>query len=241
MLEPYSDRVDNFRGELQNSPPNLNKAVAALDAEGFQIHFHAIGDRAINVAFNSLEKAININGIRDSRHHISHIQVFQENDISRFKELDVVANFQPLWGIRDEYITEHTYKKLGKKRSQWLYPIGSVHRSGAKIGFGSDWYVTSANPLDGIEAAVTRLEPNGLTKIPLGNDEAINLATAIRAYTLNGAFVNFLDHKVGSIEIGKQADIIVLNNNLFDIPSAEINETKVLATYFNGKLVYGEL
>jgi predicted amidohydrolase YtcJ len=241
MLEPYSDRVDNFRGELQNSPRNLNKAVAALDAEGFQIHFHAIGDRAINVAFNSLEKAIHINGIRDSRHHISHIQVFQENDISRFKELGVVANFQPLWGIRDEYITEHTYKKLGKKRSQWLYPIGSVHRSGAKIGFGSDWYVTSANPLDGIEAAVTRLEPNGLTKIPLGNDEAINLATAIRAYTLNGAFVNFLDHKVGSIEIGKQADIIVLNNNLFDIPSAEINETKVLATYFNGKLVYGEL
>ena len=115
MLEPYSDRADNFRGELQNSPQDLDKAVAALDAEGFQIHFHAIGDRAINVAFNSLENAININGIRDSRHHISHIQVFQEKDISRFKELGVVANFQPLWAIRDEYITEHTYKKLGKK------------------------------------------------------------------------------------------------------------------------------
>jgi len=241
MLEPYSDRADNFRGELQNSSQDLDKAVAALDAEGFQIHFHAIGDRAINIAFNSLENAIHINGIRDSRHHISHIQVFQEKDISRFKELGVVANFQPLWAIRDEYITEHTYKKLGKKRSRWLYPIGSVHRSGAKIGFGSDWYVTSVNPLDGIEAAVTRLEPNGLTNIPLGKNEEIDLATAIRAYTLNGAFVNFLDHKVGSIEVGKQADIIVLNNNLFDIPSAEINETKVLATLFNGILVYGEL
>ena len=209
MIEPYSDREDNVRGELQNAPKDLNYAVAALDAEGFQIHFHAIGDRAINVAFNSLENARNINGIRDSRHHISHIQVFQEEDINRFVELDVVANFQPLWAIRDEYITEHTYSKIGTQRSQWLYPIGSVHRTGAKIGFGSDWYVTSVNPLDGIEAAVTRLEPNGLTNIPLGKNEEIDLATAIKAYTINGAFVNFLEHKVGSIEPGKQADLIV--------------------------------
>ena len=241
MIEPYSDREDNVRGELQNAPKDLNYAVAALDAEGFQIHFHAIGDRAINVAFNSLENARNINGIRDSRHHISHIQVFQEEDINRFVELDVVANFQPLWAIRDEYITEHTYSKIGTQRSQWLYPIGSVHRTGAKIGFGSDWYVTSVNPLDGIEAAVTRLEPNGLTNIPLGKNEEIDLATAIKAYTINGAFVNFLEHKVGSIEPGKQADLIVLDNNLFDIPPSQINETKVLATFFNGLLVHGKL
>jgi len=241
MIEPYSDREDNVRGELQNAPKDLNYAVAALDAEGFQIHFHAIGDRAINVAFNSLENARNINGIRDSRHHISHIQVFQEEDINRFVELDVVANFQPLWAIRDEYITEHTYPKIGTQRSQWLYPIGSVHRTGAKIGFGSDWYVTSVNPLDGIEAAVTRLEPNGLTNIPLGKNEEIDLATAIKAYTINGAFVNFLEHKVGSIEPGKQADLIVLDNNLFDIPLSQINETKVSATFFNGLLVHGKL
>lgn len=152
-----------------------------------------------------------------------------------------MANFQPLWAIRDEYITEHTYSKIGTQRSQWLYPIGSVHRTGAKIGFGSDWYVTSVNPLDGIEAAVTRLEPNGLTNIPLGKNEEIDLATAIKAYTINGAFVNFLEHKVGSIEPGKQADLIVLDNNLFDIPSSQINETKVLATFFNGLLVHGKL
>jgi predicted amidohydrolase YtcJ len=116
-----------------------------------------------------------------------------------------------------------------------------VHRTGATIGFGSDWYVTSANPLDGIEAAVTRLEPNGLTTIPLGDNEEIDLATAIKAYTLNGAYVNFLDKKVGSIEINKQADFIVLDQNLFDIPYSEINETKVLETYFNGQLVYKKL
>ncbi|MDG1712319.1 MAG: amidohydrolase family protein, partial [Woeseiaceae bacterium] len=193
------------------------------------------------IAFDSLEKALYYNGLRDSRHHISHIEVFQEEDINRFKSLNVIANFQPLWGIRDEYITEHTHPKIGNERSQWLYPIGSVHRTGATIGFGSDWYVTSANPLDGIEAAVTRLEPNGLTTIPLGDNEEIDLATAIKAYTLNGAYVNFLDKKVGSIEINKQADFIVLDQNLFDIPYSEINETKVLETYFNGQLVYKKL
>ena len=85
---------------------------------------------------------------------------------------------------------------------------------------------------------MTRLEPNGLTTIPLGENEAIDLATAIKAYTLNGAYVNFLEHKVGSIEINKQADFIVLNQNLFNVPLSEINETKVLETYFNGQLVY---
>ena len=239
MKEPYSDRADLFSGELQNQPSKLNAAIEALDAEGFQIHFHAIGDYAIEVSFDSLQNAREKNGKRDSRHHISHIEVFQEKDISRFNELDVVANFQPLWAIEDEYITEHTWPKIGQERSKYLYPIGSVKRSGGKIAFGSDWYVTSVNPLDGIETAVTRLEPNGLTKNPLGVNEEIGLADAIEAYTLNGAYVNFLDKKVGSIEVGKQADLIVLDKNLFEIPPKEINESRVLATIFNGVIVFG--
>ncbi len=239
MKEPYSDRVDLFSGELQNQPSKLNAAIEALDAEGFQIHFHAIGDYAIEVSFDSLQNAREKNGKRDSRHHISHIEVFQEKDISRFNELDVVANFQPLWAIEDEYITEHTWPKIGQERSKYLYPIGSVKRAGGKIAFGSDWYVTSVNPLDGIETAVTRLEPNGLTKNPLGVNEEIGLEDAIEAYTLNGAYVNFLDKKVGSIEVGKQADLIVLDKNLFEIPPKEINESRVLATIFNGDIVFG--
>ena len=239
MKEPYSDRADLFSGELQNQPSELNAAIEALDAEGFQIHFHAIGDYAIEVSFDSLQNAREKNGKRDSRHHISHIEVFQEKDISRFNELDVVANFQPLWAIEDEYITEHTWPKIGHKRSKYLYPIGSVKRAGGKIAFGSDWYVTSVNPLDGIEAAITRLEPNGLTNNPLGVNEEIDLADAIEAYTLNGAYVNFLDKKVGSIEVGKQADLIILDKNLFEILPEEINESKVLATIFNGNVVFG--
>ena len=239
LLEPYSDRSDGFRGYLQNSPDNLKKAVVALDAAGFQIHFHTIGDRAIRVALDALEKAKNINGGRDSRHHLSHIQQFDPADIPRFAELNVVANFQPLWAIQDNYITDLTWPRLGNERSKWLYPIGTIQRTGARIGFGSDWYVTSVNPLDGIEAAVTRLEPNGLTNIPLGNNEEITLSQAIENYTINSAYVNFLDEKVGSIEVGKQADLVILDRNLFAIPTSEINEAKVVATLFEGRLVYG--
>ena len=240
MLEAYSDRTDGFRGVLQNSPEELDKAITALDAEGFQIHFHSIGDRAIKVAFDSIELARNTNGRRDSRHHISHLQVFDPDDIARFVELDVVANFQPLWSIQDKWITEFTWPLIGEERSRWLYPINTVLKTGAIIGFGSDWYVSSVNPLDGIEVAVTRLEPNGFTDVPLGKNEEISLAEAIKSYTINSAYVNFLDDRVGSIEIGKQADLIVLDKNLFDIEPSEINETKVMATLFNGKLVFGQ-
>ena len=241
LLEPYLNRGDQFVGELLNEPAVLNEAVAALDAAGFQIHFHAIGDRAIRSAFDSIQAAREANGKHDNRHHISHIQLFSPEDIPRFAELDVVANFQPLWAIEDGYITDLTIPRIGEERGKFLYPIGSVQRTGARVAFGSDWYVTSANPLDGIEAAVTRLDPDGKTDEPLGENEEINLAQAIENYTLNSAYVNFLDVDTGSIEIGKLADIIVLDRNLFDVPASEINQVRVIATLFRGELVFGNL
>ena len=241
LLEPYLNRGDQFVGELLNEPAVLNEAVAALDAAGFQIHFHAIGDRAIRSAFDSIQAAREANGKHDNRHHISHIQLFSPEDIPRFAELDLVANFQPLWAIEDGYITDLTIPRIGEERGKFLYPIGSVQRTGARVAFGSDWYVTSANPLDGIEAAVTRLDPDGKTDEPLGENEEINLAQAIENYTLNSAYVNFLDVDTGSIEIGKLADIIVLDRNLFDVPASEINQVRVIATLFRGELVFGNL
>ena len=241
LLEPYLNRGDQFVGELLNEPAVLNEAVTALDAAGFQIHFHAIGDRAIRSAFDSIQAAREANGKHDNRHHISHIQLFSPEDIPRFAELDVVANFQPLWAIEDGYITDLTIPRIGEERGKFLYPIGSVQRTGARVAFGSDWYVTSANPLDGIEAAVTRLDPDGKTDEPLGENEEINLAQAIENYTLNSAYVNLLDVDTGSIEIGKLADIIVLDRNLFDVPASEINQVRVIATLFRGELVFGNL
>jgi len=241
LLEPYLNRGDQFAGELLNEPAVLNEAVTALDAAGFQIHFHAIGDRAIRSAFDSIQAAREANGKHDNRHHISHIQLLSPEDIPRFAELDVVANFQPLWAIEDGYITDLTIPRIGEERGKFLYPIGSVQRTGARVAFGSDWYVTSANPLDGIEAAVTRLDPDGKTDEPLGQNEEINLAQAIENYTLNSAYVNFLDADTGSIEIGKLADLIVLDRNLFDVPASEINQVRVVATLFRGELVFGDL
>lgn len=241
LLEPYDDRDDGFSGDLLNDPERLEAAVTALDAEGFQIHFHAIGDRAIRTSLDALQAARAANGARDGRHHISHIQLFDPADIPRFAALDVTANFQPLWAINDAYITGLTVPRIGSERARWLYPIGSLQRSGARVAFGSDWYVTSANPLDGIEAAVTRLDPDGKTDSPLGRDEEIGLADAIASYTINSAYLNFLDHDSGSIEVGKRADLIVLDRNLFDIPPQEINEARVTATLFDGRLVFGEL
>ena len=241
LLAPYLNSKNEFRGKLLNNQSRLNEAVRKLDKAGFQVHFHAIGDAAIRSGLDAIEHARDTNGIRDARHHLSHIELFHPDDIPRFKALDVVANFQPLWAINDSYITDLTVPRIGIERGKYLYPIGTLLRSGARVAFGSDWYVTSANPLLGIEAAITRLEPYGATDQPLGDDEEITLAEAIAAYTIGGAYVNFLDKTTGSLEVGKQADLIVLDQNLFEIPASEISDTDVVATIFQGRLVAGEL
>jgi predicted amidohydrolase YtcJ len=130
---------------------------------------------------------------------------------------------------------------MGEERSKYLYPINTLHKLGVKLAFGSDWYVTSANPLLAIEVAVTRLEPDGNMTDPLLPNEAIDLATAIRAATLGSAYGNFLNEETGSIEVGKLADLIVIDKNLFDLPANDISEARVLLTLFGGEIVFGNL
>lgn len=237
LLAPYVGSRD-FAGELNFAPDALAGLVTALDAEGFQIHMHAIGDRAIRVGLDALEAARDGNGLRDSRHHLAHVQLFDPLDIPRFRELDVTANFQPLWAYADTYITELTEPVLGPERSRWLYPIGSVVASGADIAFGSDWSVSSMNPLLGIEVGVTRRDPEsgpGPAWIP---EERVDLATMLRGYTLGSARLNFLDHETGTLEVGKSADLVVLERDLFAIPVHEIGETAVVMTVLGGEIVY---
>jgi hypothetical protein len=241
LLEPYLNRADGYRGLLLHAPDRLREAVTRLDAAGFQVHFHAIGDAAVRAALDAVAAARAANGARDARHHIAHLELLDPADLPRLRELGVVANFQPLWAIQDRYITELTLPRIGAARGRWLYPIGSVARSGAALAFGSDWSVSSANPLLGIEAAVTRLGPQGETTEPLTPAEAIGLAEAIAAYTIGSAYVNSLEAETGSIEVGKRADLVVLERNLFAIPPAEISETEVAATLFSGRVVHGAL
>ena len=237
VLEPYV----GFPGDLGKAnlmPEAFPPLAVALDREGFQIHVHAIGDRAIRMALDALEAARAANGARDARHHLAHIELIDPADIPRFRRLGVVANFQPFWANGDEYLTKLTEPRLGPARSRWLYPIASVFASGAAVAFGSDWSVSSMNPLDGIEVAVTRRQPSegpGPAWLP---EERVALPDAIAAYTIRGAYLAFSEKETGSIETGKSADLIVLDRNLFEIPPSRIHETKVLWTLLEGKEVW---
>ncbi|MBN1222171.1 MAG: amidohydrolase [Candidatus Aminicenantes bacterium] len=237
LLEPYLDRP-GYRGIPNIEPEELDRLAAALDKEKFQIHIHAIGDWATRMSLDALERAQATNGRRDSRHHIAHLELINPDDIPRFSELGVLANFQPLWAYADTYITELTEPALGPERSRWLYPIGSMVKSGAKIVAGSDWSVSSMNPLDAIQVAVTRRgldDTTGKSWIP---EEIVTLPIILAAYTINGAYVCHQDELTGSIVPGKSADIIVLNKNLFEIPHAEIHKCKVLLTLLEGREVF---
>ena len=242
MLEPYADReADGVRGTPLIPRAEMIDLVARLDALGFQIHFHSIGDAATRYSLDAIEAARAQNGERDSRHHLSHIMVWAPADFDRMAELDVIANFQALWAYRDTHYDEITYIRMGKERSKYIYPINSLNKRGTTLAFGSDWYVTSANPLLAIEVAIRRRAPKGLGAEPLLPEEAIDLATAIKAATLGAAYGNFLDQETGSIEVGKLADLIVIDKNLFDIPARDISEASVMLTLFEGESVFGSL
>jgi predicted amidohydrolase YtcJ len=237
LLEPYLGFGDD-RGTANLEPDAFRPLAAALDRAGFQIHVHAIGDRAIRMTLDALEFARKENGVRDARHHVAHLELIEPEDIPRFRSLGVVANFQPFWANGDKYITELTEPRLGPARSRWLYPIGSVVRSGAVVAFGSDWSVSSMNPLDGIDVALNRREPSrgpGPAWLP---EERISLPEAIAAYTIGGAYLDFTEKETGSIEVGKAADLIVLDRNLFAIPPVQTHEAKVLLTLIEGREVW---
>jgi predicted amidohydrolase YtcJ len=240
MLEPYIGKGDT-RGIPMVEPEALKTAVTALDAEGFQVHFHAIGDAAIRQSLDAVEAALEQNGNLGHRHHISHLQLIDPEDVPRFAHLGVVANFQPYWAYADSYITDLTIPFIGPERARSLYPIASVHRRGGMIAFGSDWSVSTANPFHEMETAITRLGSDGETSEPLLPEQRIDLPLALAAFTINAAYVNTSEHDTGSIEVGKYADLIVLDRNLFDIPPQEISETSVLLTMIEGQAVHGNL
>ena len=242
MLEPYLlPGKKGVRGIPMVEPEKLKEAVTRLDAEGFQVHFHAIGDAAVRQSLDAVAAARAANGDQGHRHHISHIQLIDTADVPRFKELGVVANYQPLWAYADDYITELTIPFLGPERSSHMYAINTLLKSGATVAFGSDWSVSSPNPFEEMETAITRLGALGDTTEPFLPEEAITLAQALDAFTINAAYVNRLEKDTGSLEVGKRADLAVLDRNLFDIKPAELSDTKVLVTLFEGKPVHGDL
>jgi predicted amidohydrolase YtcJ len=242
VLEPYKLKGQkDVRGIPMVEPELLKQAVTKLDAEGFQVHFHSIGDGAVRQALDAVEAARDANGDLGHRHHISHIQLIHPDDQPRFRKLGVVANFQPLWAYADDYVTELTLPFISKQTASYMYPIASMEKSGAVVAFGSDWSVSTANPFEEMETAITRMDAVGKPTTPWMPEERIGLPEALAAFTINAAYTNRNEKDAGSLEVGKRADLAILDRNLFETPATDISDTKVLVTLFEGKAVHGDL
>jgi len=237
LLEPYIGKHGQA-GELILDPDKLSAAVTRFDAMGLQVHMHAIGDRAVRAGLDAIEAARRQNGPSDNRHHISHLQMIHVDDIERFASLDTAANFQSLWAEPDDWIMQLNLPVLGEERVQAMYPIASVQKAGGLIVGGSDWNVSSADPLAAIEVAVRRQSPLVATGPVLNEGERVSLATMIDAYTINAAWLMHQEEITGSIEVGKRADIAVLDRQLFEIPATEISDARVLLTLLDGEVIY---
>jgi predicted amidohydrolase YtcJ len=243
MTEPYTGHQDG--GDLFIPEKEVATAVRLLSREGFQVHFHAIGDRAVTAALNAVASAGPVSSAQDLRHHIAHLQFIRPGDLDRFADLGVVANFQPLWATHDPQMDELTLPFVGPERAGWQYRVGTLARRGARLAFGSDWPVSSADPLQEIHVAVNRRLSARLgrpgtaeTDRPFLPAEALPLAQAMTAFTAGVAYVNHREPELGSLRPGHRADLAVLSQDIFARPAAEIGDTRVELTIAGGQVVY---
>lgn len=240
LLEPYDDPgayPPGYRGLSYVGDGGLTSAVTALDAQGFQVHMHAIGDRATREALDAIEAARAANGPSDNRHHVAHLQVVHPDDVPRFGALGVIANMQPLWACMDPQMTRLTLPRLGKERIAWQYPFGDLARTGATLAGGSDWPVSSPDPLLEMEVAVTRVDPGARDAEPFLPDQRLTLGQAFAAFTVGSATVN-RDDEAGSIEVGKRADLAVLDRDVFRPDAGPLGDACVVMTIAAGRVVH---
>lgn len=230
LLEPYC--CGQGSGLNFMAPDLLAAAVTELDRIGFQVHMHAIGDRAVRMGLDAIEAA---GGAHRNRHHIAHLQVVHPDDIPRFGQLGVTANCQMLWACTDDQMRELTLPVLGALRSSWQYPFASL-AGVTRLAAGSDWPVSSANPLEQIQVALTRVEP-GRKDDPLVAEQALDRAVAFEAFTTGSAYVNG-DERGGRIADGMRADLVLLGADLQHVSDDELWQVPVDLTVAGGQVVY---
>ena len=234
FYEPYTDDPTT-NGISRLDENELDELVTVVDDAGLQLVIHAIGDKANTLVLNALEQAYQKNGSRPRRHRIEHAQVVTPEDLKRYKKLGVIASIQPSQVIDDMAWAED---RIGYERCKNAYRVGSFLKAGIPLAFGTDWAVAPLNPMLGLYAAVTREFVTGGPKGGWFPNEKISIEQAIEAYTLGSAYAEFAEHKKGSIEVGKLADIVVLSNNLLQISPKDYLGTEVLYTIVDGKVVY---
>ena len=237
MLAPYADDP-SLSGSLLWDPESYKRFVAELDRRHIQICTHAIGDRAIRLALDAYENSGKVNGTKDARHRIEHIEDASAADIPRFGSLGVIASMQPLHAKPDDDTLNVWAPRVGQERVQRAWAWHSIESGGGIVAFGSDWPVVTLSPWPGIQNAVTRQTLEGK---PAGGwipSERISLADAIKGYTLNAAYSGHREKDEGSLEAGKLADFIVVSQDLFKIEPSKIGVTQVLLTMVGGQVAY---
>ncbi|MFA9430310.1 amidohydrolase [Egicoccus sp. AB-alg2] len=252
LLEPYLPLDGHGCGDAHDhgisnwTADELTQAAAAMDAAGFQLHLHAIGDAGIRMALDAIDAVARRNGPRDRRPVIAHTHLVHPDDLPRFRRLGVVANFEPLWAQDNEIMRDLTVPRLGPERARWQYPIGSLVRDGAHVSFGSDWPVSSHEPLDGIAVAVTRQVPGEAPGAGAAGDEVflpderIGLDAALRAYTAGTAHQAGDEAEAGTIALGQRADLVVTAQDVLRVPPRELGDVEVAGTWLRGRRVHGE-
>ena len=234
VFEPFEDAPDKT-GLPQMPYEELERKVLLCDSLGFQIGIHAIGPKANRWILNAYEKAIKVNGKRDSRHRSEHAQILTEEDIPRFAELGVIASMQPTHCITDKRFCE---KRIGKERSKYAYAWRSLLDAGAKIAFGTDYPVEPLDPLEGLYAAVTRKDRAGEEGDGWFPEQKLTMEEAIELYTLGSAYAQFMEDRKGMIKKGYLADMVVFHEDLFELAEDQIMKAKVDYTIVGGKVVY---
>jgi predicted amidohydrolase YtcJ len=241
MLDPYLDaagRPTAEHGIDMYARADLERFVRLCDAAGFGVHIHTIGDRAVRESLDALEAAMLANGRRDARHQLAHVQFAHPDDLARFRRLGVIANVTPLWARLEEYVTELTLPFVSARAAAGMYPFASILRAGGPLAFGSDWSVSTPDPLRQLATAVARLDPDGSAAEPLLPDERLTLSDAIAAQTAGAAHACVTDADTGSIEAGKLADLVVLERDLFTVAARDYPAVRVLATLVEGEVVH---
>ncbi len=235
MLEPY---VDGSQASPMFSDELLLDTMVAFDEAGFQIHAHVIGDRAARQVLDALAQLDSLRGPGDRRPVLAHLQVVHPQDLPRFGELGVFAAFSPLWAHPDPSITDLVVPAIGSERARWIYPIAAVTEAGGVVVAGSDWSVSSMDPFDAMEVAITRRDPGVDDGPALEPDQSVALQAILEAYTIDGARAAFAEQQLGSISEGKRADLVVIDRDPFAIAPTELSEVRVLRTIFDGEDVF---
>ena len=234
LFEPYADEPGT-RGGTFYDPRAFFDLVAELDARRFQVLIHAIGDRGVHVALDAIAHARQVNGARDARHQLVHIELAAAQDLGRFRQLGVVACMQPRHCAADVGGPEWR-AAVGPARWPLAWPARSLQQAGAALAFSSDWNVAEMDPLTGIYTALTRRDLSGGE--PFVPGQAIDLATAIGAYTTGGAYANFCEGHRGTLAPGKAADLIALSGNLFELPAEQVKDCRVELTMVEGQVCH---